>query len=346
MRPDYGERAASETGPDSASIVRLTRIPRPSSARHSTAIKRSGPRPEGARRDAERPPDFVEAENARPGRPDQVSPTLTLMAMAGDPVRGRGSEEPPSTRITSPDQAGGLGGCSTTERKLMTEAWPGIRAVLAVERSPSHGRWVRLCERHGVILVWQSSSTFSWIQSSSLQYRSAPADAAVLSRLRDGGPVTAPRIQALAVGVGQSRPPSWTRSSSRIVGASPTSLSSSDPDTKSYAQQHGRTTAFRAPCGSAEDRDDRRFDWLKEFTEGDLSGVGTRGRSHRCSSTETSLLETYSRSWMTSTLPERCFVFQLRRPGKIRSRCGRCWLDCRGWRSWRSTGPRSRSGWR
>lgn len=39
-------------------------------------------------------------------------------------------------------------------QELMTTQRPGVRAVLAIERKPRDDRWMRLCERHGVILVW------------------------------------------------------------------------------------------------------------------------------------------------------------------------------------------------
>jgi hypothetical protein len=39
-------------------------------------------------------------------------------------------------------------------QELMAERQPGVRAVLAVEHQPSDPRWIRLCERHRVILVW------------------------------------------------------------------------------------------------------------------------------------------------------------------------------------------------
>jgi hypothetical protein len=31
---------------------------------------------------------------------------------------------------------------------------PSVRAILAVERAPRDSRWIGLCERHGVTLVW------------------------------------------------------------------------------------------------------------------------------------------------------------------------------------------------
>jgi hypothetical protein len=39
-------------------------------------------------------------------------------------------------------------------QELMAAFRPGVRAVLALERQPRDGRWLALCERHRVILVW------------------------------------------------------------------------------------------------------------------------------------------------------------------------------------------------
>ncbi len=39
----------------------------------------------------------------------------------------------------------------------MAARYTGIRAVLAVEVQPSDPGWLRLCERHGVILAWAGS---------------------------------------------------------------------------------------------------------------------------------------------------------------------------------------------
>jgi hypothetical protein len=42
---------------------------------------------------------------------------------------------------------------------LMARTTAGVRAVLVAERQPEDGRWLALCERHSVLLVWPA--TFS-----------------------------------------------------------------------------------------------------------------------------------------------------------------------------------------
>jgi hypothetical protein len=56
-------------------------------------------------------------------------------------------------------------------QELMTSQRPGVRAVLAIERQPRDDRWMRLCERHGVILVWPD--TFSVLVDPALSAPSA-----------------------------------------------------------------------------------------------------------------------------------------------------------------------------
>jgi hypothetical protein len=42
-------------------------------------------------------------------------------------------------------------------QELMSKRTRGVRAVLAVERQPRDGRWLVLCERHQVVLVWPAT---------------------------------------------------------------------------------------------------------------------------------------------------------------------------------------------
>jgi hypothetical protein len=39
-------------------------------------------------------------------------------------------------------------------QEMMAKQSRGVRAVLAVERPPRDPRWIRLCDRHEVVLVW------------------------------------------------------------------------------------------------------------------------------------------------------------------------------------------------
>jgi hypothetical protein len=99
--------------------------------------------------------DFLVAKGARtwsPGAPDpdfDLAWRLGKFTFVGEVKSLLKSNEDRQLRL-------GLGQVLDYQ-ELMAARYPGVRAVLAVEVQPQDPRWLRLCERHGVILVWPGS---------------------------------------------------------------------------------------------------------------------------------------------------------------------------------------------
>jgi len=99
--------------------------------------------------------DFLEGSGARTWSPGPDEPDFDLAWKLG---KSTFVAEVKSLLPSNEDRQLRLGlGQVLDYQELMAARYPGARAVIAVEAQPRDPRWLRLCERHGVILVWPGS---------------------------------------------------------------------------------------------------------------------------------------------------------------------------------------------
>ncbi|HEY4270224.1 MAG TPA: hypothetical protein VGM94_18720 [Galbitalea sp.] len=96
--------------------------------------------------------DFLTARGARTWSPTDDEPEFDLAWVRRSIAT---VAEVKSITLANEDQQLRLGlGQVLDYQQIMTKAKPEIRAALAIEKAPRSDRWIELCERHGVVLVW------------------------------------------------------------------------------------------------------------------------------------------------------------------------------------------------